>query len=86
MAEKEKLKIIEFCDNFFPQIDGVVRVVDNCAKHLNRMGECDVVVPQYHEEYKSYDEKLPYKVLRKKTKIKIKRRSMKHEIKLKYCL
>ena len=71
MAEKEKLKIIEFCDNFFPQIDGVVRVVDNCAKHLNRMGECDVVVPQYHEEYKSYDEKLPYKVLRKKTKIKI---------------
>ena len=71
MAEKDKLKIVEFCDNFFPQIDGVVRVVDNCAKHLNRIGECEVVVPQYHEDYKAWDDKLPYKVLRKRAKIKI---------------
>ena len=69
MAKKENLEIIEFCDNFFPQIDGVVRVVDNCAKHLNQMGSCEVVVPQYKDESKTIDSKLSYKVSRKKTKI-----------------
>ena len=69
MTEKENLEIIEFCDNFFPQIDGVVRVVDNCAKHLNQMGSCEVVVPQYKDENKTIDSKLSYKVSRKKTKL-----------------
>ena len=55
MAKKENLEIIEFCDNFFPQIDGVVRVVDNCANHLNQMGSCEVVVPQYKDESKTID-------------------------------
>ena len=69
MTEKENLEIIEFCDNFFPQIDGVVRVVDNCAKHLNQMGSCEVVVPQYKDENKTIDSKLSYKVSRKKAKL-----------------
>jgi glycosyltransferase involved in cell wall biosynthesis len=42
-----RLKILEVIDNYYPTIDGVVRVVDNYAKNLNRRARCVVLAPRY---------------------------------------
>lgn len=66
--DPSKLRIVQFCDNFFPQIDGVVKVVHNCALRLNQLENCIVVVPKY--EKSPYDDsKFSYTVLRKPTKV-----------------
>lgn len=60
------MKTIQFCDNFYPQIDGVVQVVDNTAKIMNRTNETKVVVPNY--ETNSFDDSVfPYEVWRRDT-------------------
>lgn len=43
----EKLRILEVVDNWFPIVDGVVQVVDNYAKNLNKIADCTVMCPKY---------------------------------------
>lgn len=58
------LRIIEFCDRFYPEIDGVVKVTNNYAHLLNQKHHCAVLVPQY----KKYDDSsFSYEVMRKPT-------------------
>lgn len=62
----EKLKVLQFCDNYYPQIDGVVKVVDNTTRIINERSSAKVVVPKYKK--KAYDDSaFPYDVLRRKT-------------------
>ena len=64
--ESKKLKVLQFCDNFYPQIDGVIKVVDKSTVHLNESCDVKVVVPKYrHEDYD--DSRFSYDVLRKQT-------------------
>lgn len=64
--EKDKLNVLQFCDNFYPQIDGVVKVVDKSSENLASLCDVSVVVPKYSGE--DYDDgKFTYPVLRKKT-------------------
>ena len=61
-----KLKILQFCDNFYPQIDGVVKVVDNSTRIMNERHSAKVVVPKY--KGKTFDDSIfSYEVLRRKT-------------------
>lgn len=62
MESKKRLKIGLFIDNFFPNIDGVVLVVDNLAKELSKDNDVVVVAP-YSD---SYDDDITrgYKVIR----------------------
>lgn len=57
-----KLKIGLFCDSFFPMIDGVVMVVDNYARRLQKYGEVTVFVPGGKRESELLDA-LPYPVI-----------------------
>ena len=43
----EKLRVLQVVDNYYPNTDGVVLVVDNYAKLLNKEVECSVLVPKY---------------------------------------
>lgn len=43
----KKMRILEVVDNYYPTIDGVVNVVDNYAKLLNKRAECTVLAPKY---------------------------------------
>ena len=65
----KKIKVGLFIDTFFPMVDGVIMVVDNYARRLSKY--CDVVVfaPVGRKEYD--DKKLPYKVVRCKTKFPV---------------
>lgn len=62
MNNKKRLKIGLFIDNFFPNIDGVVLVVDNLAKELSKDNDVVVVSP-YIESYED-DLNRGYKVVR----------------------
>lgn len=59
---KKRLKIGLFLDSFFPNIDGVVNVVDNLAKELSKYNDVVVVVP--YTESVNEDKDRPYKVVR----------------------
>ncbi len=64
--EKNKLHFVQYCDDFYPQIDGVIKVVNNYSKYLNQMGMCKVVVPRYKKN--PYDDSVfSYEVLRRPT-------------------
>ncbi len=66
IMENGKLKVLQFCDNFYPQIDGVIKVVDKSTVYLKKNCDVKVVVPKYrHEDYD--DSVFPYEVLRKQT-------------------
>ena len=41
--------ILQFCDNFYPQVDGVAKVVYNYAQEFNKTDYCGVVVPDFHQ-------------------------------------
>lgn len=58
---KKRLKIGLFLDSFFPNIDGVVNVVDNLAKELSKYNDVIVVVP--YTESVNEDKDRPYKVI-----------------------
>lgn len=62
---KKRLKIGLFLDSFFPNIDGVVNVVDNLAKELSKYNDVIVVVP--YTESVNEDKDRPYKVIRIKS-------------------
>jgi 1,2-diacylglycerol 3-alpha-glucosyltransferase len=61
-ADNKKLKVALFIDSFFPKIDGVIVVVDNYAKILNKGNEVFVAAPGKKENFD--DEKLGYPVHR----------------------
>lgn len=66
MGNSKQLKILQFCDNFYPQIDGVVKVVDNSTRIMNERCSAKVVVPKYkNNDYN--DSVFSYDVLRRKT-------------------
>ena len=57
----KKLNILIFCDVFFPDIDGVINVVDNHARQLVKLGHnVTVIVPKFA----GYKDNFPYKVIR----------------------
>lgn len=60
----EKLKIGLFIDTFFPMIDGVIMVVDNYAKRLNKIADITVFCPKPKENH--YINNFEYKVVRSK--------------------
>ena len=65
--KNDKLTIGIFIDSFFPMIDGVIMVVDNCARRLSKFANVVVFAPIYPGE--DYDDSLfPYKVVRCKAK------------------
>lgn len=60
------IRIGLFIDTFYPMIDGVVTVVDNYARILNKYKDTEVIV--FAPETGKYDDtKLPYKVVRCKS-------------------
>lgn len=63
----DEIKVLQFCDNYYPQIDGVIKVVDNSSKILNERGSVKVVVPKYRKNFYD-DSNFSYDVLRKKTR------------------
>ncbi|MBQ9313770.1 MAG: glycosyltransferase [Clostridia bacterium] len=65
MFKIKKLKIGIFMDSFFPNVDGVVMVIDNLAKCMSKFAEVTVVVP-YNESVVE-DENRPYRVIRIKS-------------------
>ena len=60
--EQEKLKVGLFIDTYFPTIDGVIVVVDNYAKQLNKKEDISAFVAAPGKE--SSNEGLDYKVIR----------------------
>ena len=62
-----KIKIALFIDTYYPMIDGVINVVDNYARLLNKKDDVDVAVfcPVMDKNYKDNFE---YKVVRCKSK------------------
>ena len=42
---EEKVKICQACDAYYPVVDGVVNVVKNYSKNLNKKGVCKAIVP-----------------------------------------
>lgn len=57
----KKLNIILFCDAYFPDIDGVINVIDNHARQLIKLGHnVTIVAPRT----KGYEDNFPYNVLR----------------------
>ncbi len=62
-----KIKIALFIDTYYPMIDGVINVVDNYARLLNKKADVDVAVfcPIMDKNYKDNFE---YKVVRCKSK------------------
>ena len=58
----KKIKIGIFLDSYFPNVDGVVIVVDNLAKNLSKIADVTVVVPKTNTI--DDDKNRPYKVIR----------------------
>lgn len=61
----EKLNIGLFIDTFFPMVDGVINVVDNYARRLNKIANVTVFAPKARGDFDI--SKLPYKVVRCKS-------------------
>ncbi len=59
----EKIKILQITDAFYPAFDGVVSVVDNYAKQLNKKAICKVGAPAPSKK-SGYVEKEDYEVIR----------------------
>ena len=78
-----RIKIGLFIDTFYPMIDGVVTVVDNYARIMSKYAKVYVFAPNTG---KYDDTKLPYKVIRcKSKKVKGKEDVLKKQ-RLKYLL
>lgn len=59
---KKKINIGLFIDTFYPMIDGVINVVDNYARRLNKIANVTVFCPKTRKSFD--DTTLPYKVVR----------------------
>ncbi|MBE7082229.1 MAG: glycosyltransferase family 4 protein [Clostridiales bacterium] len=49
--ENNKINIGLFIDTFFPMVDGVINVVDNYAKRLNKIANVTVFAPKVHGDF-----------------------------------
>lgn len=67
--QDKRLKIGLFIDTYFPMVDGVIMVVDNYARRLQKF--CDVIVFAPEGRKRFDDSKLPYKVVRCKSKFPV---------------
>ena len=57
-------KVGLFIDTWYPMVDGVIKVVDNYARRLQKYCEVVVFCPETRGATKAMDEALPYKVVR----------------------
>ena len=60
----KRLKIGIFMDDFYPSINGVIKVMDNYATRLSKIADVVIVVPYVD---KHYTDNFPYKVIRLKS-------------------
>lgn len=60
----KKLKIGIFMDDFYPSVNGVIKVMDNYARRLSKVADVVIVVPYVD---KHYSDNFPYKVIRIKS-------------------
>ena len=58
----ERLKIGMFIDAWYPYVDGVVVVVENLIKNMNKYADVTLVVPKMEKKYD--DSIYPYKIIR----------------------
>ena len=58
------MKVGLFIDTWYPMVDGVIKVVDNYARRLEKYCEVVVFCPETRGFSREDDEKLPYKVVR----------------------
>ena len=58
----KKLKIGIFMDEWYPNIDGVVVVLDNLIKNMNKYADITLVVPKM--ESNEDDSIYPFKIIR----------------------
>ena len=63
MGQDKRLKIGFFMDDYYPSINGVNLVMDNCARSFGKYGEIVLCVPYID---KKYIDDFPYKVIRVK--------------------
>lgn len=49
------IKVLELCDAFYPVVDGVVAVVKNYAKNINKTDKCSVAAPAPRKKDKYVD-------------------------------
>lgn len=45
-SDVNKIKVLELTDAFYPTIDGVVDVVNNCSRIINKQEKCSVAAPK----------------------------------------
>jgi len=57
------MKILLGLDSWYPNVDGVVRTVENYAKYLSQDGECQVAVPSY-DGVKTGEPDFPFEIHR----------------------
>ncbi|MCR4661747.1 MAG: glycosyltransferase [Clostridia bacterium] len=58
LEANKKIRVLEVVDNYYPNTDGVVLVVDNYAKLLNKEIECSVLAPKYSKAPKQTEYEL----------------------------
>ena len=58
-----KMKILEFCDAFYPNVDGAISVAKNYTEKLNKIADCKIAVPKASRKSK-YVDKESFEVLR----------------------
>ena len=63
MVQDKRLKIGFFMDDYYPSINGVNLVMDNCARNFGKYGDIVLCVPYID---KKYIDNFPYKVIRVK--------------------
>ncbi len=62
--EKQKIKILQFIDTFYPVVDGAINAVKNYAEELNKIDNCDLAVPNAARSSGYSDEGESFKVIR----------------------
>lgn len=58
----KKLKIAMFMDSWYPDVNGVILVMDNLLKNMHKCAEVTLVVPKMEKDYD--DSIYPFKVIR----------------------
>ena len=51
MNDTQKIRAVQFIDNYFPVIDGVTETVHEYAKHMNATVVCPAMESHYHEKH-----------------------------------
>lgn len=60
---ENKIKVLQLTDAYHPTVDGVVAVVDNYIKQINKTDACDVACPTFNKK-SGFLDKDDFKVLR----------------------